>query len=1084
MVRRYSPARHNTFYGCSTYPECHGTRDIGDTGAPGGARRPAGGTDVVAHRAAGASGATPAARALGAGLLRRLVKFYDASLLEEGLRDLRFRTTDASPSFVSVSLDLAALLAGNPMEVDSQGGVLEWVSARRVGSTGSRFYMGFPLLITGNPVEVAPLLYVSVELEHRPGSLALSVVDAPQLNYRILEDAGLSTDEAIEVSGGIEARMREASEQSGAQALEAGIREIVSTAGLDLGSGLSLKDAGALDLRAAHHGRVQNAAILFASDRLGYTQSTRRELATLAEAEAAWDGTALGAILSGNTPVVVGDAPEIIMVSPLSEAQRKAVASALTNPVTVVTGPPGTGKSELVLNLVANGLSRGETVMVASRNNKAVDVVVERFRGLTDEASLVRVGRSAYRNAAIALMKKVVNGIRPPTETEVARATAGLASVREARSRLAAAAAARAEADARCDVAELAWEQASSGLGEGDIQLARVSAESITPDDLSSLTALRSNVEARASGKRGVVERFVAVVQPKRPLRSTRGAALTAAAQRPWAFAGAEIANSDWHGLVAVARRAEAVAIAASAWKVLADAIAVADSGPSLEALGEGLLDLGASEAAAGRRHVAVERQKALSDLPQKDEQKLNEYLRAVDQLGGSERLGSRMYGKLKALESTLFTDVQRVFPVWALTTLTARSNLPLRAGLFDLLIVDEASQCDLPSALPLLARARRVVVIGDDKQLIHVTTLRAETEQALAAECDLTPEELINYSYRKVSLFTLARHLVSALPTMTLLDEHYRSHPQIIGFSNERFYGSRLNVFTEPERLVVPTDSENPAVRWEDTPGHTVRPTSGSAFNEAEVERVVQVVARFVSSGSHALSIGVVTPFRIQKERITNALAHRFDGPTLERHQVSVDTAHGFQGDERDVIVFSTVISSGALPGTVQFVDGNPNIFNVAVTRARSLLVIVGDEGVCMARDGLLGELARYAARLKADEIPSPDQEPDTDDERLLLEHLIAAGFRAVPQLEVRGLRVDIGLPDEPRPVAVEVDGSSHDSPDGSRLLRDVYRDTKLRRAGWLVARVPSWRVRLEPDSVVAGIRALRSDTNEGPDV
>ena len=184
---------------------------------------------------------------------------------------------------------------------------------------------------------------------------------------------------------------------------------------------------------------------------------------------------------------------------------------------------------------------------------------------------------------------------------------------------------------------------------------------------------------------------------------------------------------------------------------------------------------------------------------PARSERKLSEYLRAVDQLSGSERLGSRMYAKQES-GSTAVHGCSVVFPIWALTTLTARSNLPLRAGLFDLLIIDEASQCDLPSAFPLLARAKRVVIIGDDKQLIHVTPLRAETEQAFAAEHELTPEELVD-SYRQVSLFTLARHIVSTVPTMTLLDEHYRSHPDIIGFSNDRFYGGRLNVFTEPEQ-------------------------------------------------------------------------------------------------------------------------------------------------------------------------------------------------------------------------------------------------------------------------------------------
>lgn len=1072
MVQRYSAKRGSSFLGCSRYPGCRGTRDLG-SGATAG-RRPRSRSTRPTRASTGYKSATVVPAAAISELaerLSRLVAFYDACLREEGLRDLRFRAADVGDALVPVHIDVAALIQGNSVAVGDAESVGQWVSGRRVGFSGSRFYVGFPLVLVGDPADIAPLMYVPVDLERGANEVSLSLADGPQLNYRILEDAGFTTDEAVEATGAIESRLNDASLESSDSAVRAAILELSSMAGLEVADDLDLSAMGVLDLSVAASGDVQLAAILFASDRLGFTQSTRRELGTLAEDRSAWAGTALETILEGHPPLPLGDNSELVVVSPLSEAQRKAVTSALVNPVTVVTGPPGTGKSELVLNLVANGLVRGETVMVASRNNKAVDVVVERFRGLTDEATMVRVGRAAYRDRAIALMRRVVAGIRPPSEAEVSRAGADLRGTRLERGRLAESARLRAEAEAACERDELAWEEATVGLPQADIEISREFAKAGSAIDVISLTKLRESVEARAEGRRGVLERIVAVVRPLRPLRTTRRLVAEAAESVPSAFTGTNLVDGDWADLVVAARRAEAIAEASVRWHDLMSAVSASRLCSTVAEIGDALVALGSREAAAGRRYVAVERQRALSDLPQEDQRKLSEYLRAVDQLGGSERLGSRMYAKLKGLEGRLFTDVQRVFPVWALTTLTARSNLPLRAGLFDLLIIDEASQCDLPSAFPLLARAKRVVVIGDDKQLIHVTPLRAETEQALAAEHDLTAEELVNYSYRRVSLFTLARHLVSTLPTMTLLDEHYRSHPQIIGFSNDRFYGGRLSVFTEPERIRVATDSDHPAVRWEHISGTTVRPRHGSALNEAEVERVVQVVAGLVGGDGPPLSIGVVTPFRLQKERLTLALARRLDADTLERHHVIADTAHGFQGDERDVMVLSTVVSSGAQPSTIDFVERNPNLFNVAVTRARSLLIVVGDEKVCRARDGLLGELARYAERLRGPEAEGPTREPETDEEALLVEHLTAAGLRPMPQHEVRGLRVDIGLPDDHRPVAIEVDGSSHDSVDGSRLLRDVYRDTKLRRAGWEVIRVPAWRVRLEPSAVVAEV-------------
>lgn len=999
----------------------------------------------------------------------RLAGFYDACLREEGLRDLRFRVEDEVEAFVSTSLDGASLLAGDQQAlVDDR--ITNWFASRRVGFSGARFYVGFPVTSLRDGAEVSPLLYAPVDVESSDG-LFITLADPPQVNYRVLEDAGYSTDEAVEAAAVIESSLRDAAEGTVASQAEDAITELSELVGITTDD-LDLSALDGLAGRSGGSGVLLNSAILFASDRLGYTQSTRRELQRLAEDPALWRGTALAALLAGDPTADGAAAGDLLTVSPLSEAQRAAVVSALSNQLTVVTGPPGTGKSELVLNLVANGLIRGETVLVASRNNKAVDVVVERFRGLTDEATMVRVGRSSFRGQAIALMRKVVAGVRPPAASEVARAQVDLDAVRRDRADLINAARDRTAADSRCSRSEQQWEEAARSLAAAEVGVAREEAVEPGPVSLDEVVALRTWLEARAAGRRSIIERLASMIKPERPIKSTRSVVALWRAKSPRLFR-AEVESASWADLVAIAQHAEYIKRAALAWRQLQDDSMFAAMQRSPQSLSDAVEAVTAREANAGRRYLAVERQRVLADLPHEEQQKLAEYLRAVDQLSGSERLGGRMYAQLKALESRLFADVQRVFPVWAITTLTARSNLPQEPGLFDLLIVDEASQCDLPSAFPLLARAKRAVVIGDDKQLIHVTPLRPEAEQALAVEHGLGAEELVNYSYRDVSLFTRARHIVTDRSAMTLLDEHYRSHPLIIGFSNHRFYGGRLSVFTEPERLIVASGPGNSAVRWTDVAGVTVRPSTGSAYNDAEVDGVVRAVGDLIRDEGPTVSIGVVTPFRAQKERITRELARRFDTTTLESHKVIVDTAHGFQGDERDVIVFSTVISSGARPGTVGFVEGNPNLFNVAVTRARSLLVIVGDEGVCKSRDGLLGDLARYAVELRGPAHVAAVGACETDEEELLFEALIAAGHQPAAQYEARGWRIDIAIPDRVPPIAIEVDGSSHDAPDGTRLLRDVYRDLKLRRAGWRVERVPAWRVRLDPGAVAAQITA-----------
>ena len=1000
-----------------------------------------------------------------AGRLRSLIDFYSGCLVEESLRDLRFRVSDADELWVGVGLDVSELLETGTTDIDNHQEASAWATSRRVGSAGSRFYLGYPVLVSGSPAEVTPLLYFAVEAERGGEHFRVVTSDSPQINHRLLEDAGFSVDEAVEVAGEIEAMMRSETEASIGERFRDAVARLLETAGIDGSVSKGLTASPGSGTGWARKG-FKSHAILFSSERLGYTQSTRQELKSLADDADRWVMTPLGTFLGKPLSGSALPDSELLLVSPLSEAQRRAVSSALRNPVTVVTGPPGTGKSELVLNLVANGIARGETVLVASRNNKAVDVVAERFRGLTDEATLVRAGRTAYRDRAIALMRRVVAGMKPPSPAQVARATADLEAARRDRTRMVGTAAAWSAAEVRCDDLERRWEEDRAGLGDEDRRLVMSIGDGPGALDHQAFETTLAYARARADGRRTILERVLSPIQPERAIRSSRAHLNEAAASAPSLYDREAINAADWGDLVAISSRARVLARAAQTWRELHAAADELAALPEPLDLGTDMFEIAEREAEAGRRFLALSRQNVLASLPDSDEKKLAEYLRAVDQLGGPERLGGRLYVQLRELESRLFTDVQKVFPVWAITTLTARKNLPLRSDLFDLLIVDEASQCDLPSALPLLARAKRCVVIGDDKQLIHVTPLDQNREQALAAEAGVGPEDLVNYSFRSVSLFTLAKHVVEDRGAVIMLDEHYRSHPHIIGFSNDRFYGGRLNVFTEPRRMRLPVAAGEAAVTWEHIAGTTVRPQTGSAYNDAEVERVCEVVERLIAGGPDDLSIGVVTPFRLQKERITRALARRLPAEQIERHQVIADTAHGFQGDERDVVVMSTVISEGAQPGSIAFVDGSPNLFNVSVTRARSQLIVVGDEVTCGARDGLLGDLARYTDHLKEAAVEPESGPPDTDEEEQLLAQLREAGERALGQYEVRGLRVDVALPFRIPPVAIEVDGRSHVTADGTRLLNDVYRDVKLRRAGWTVFRVPAWDVRLKSAS------------------
>jgi DNA replication ATP-dependent helicase Dna2 len=211
------------------------------------------------------------------------------------------------------------------------------------------------------------------------------------------------------------------------------------------------------------------------------------------------------------------------------------------------------------------------------------------------------------------------------------------------------------------------------------------------------------------------------------------------------------------------------------------------------------------------------------------------------------------------------------------------------------LAIVDEAGQLTEPLTLGLILRARRFVLIGDDKQLPPVVRTRALGH----------------------SMFERLKKHGRAL---TLLDTQYRMHPDIMEISNRLFYDGRLRSGVGPEER-KPFDG----VPFEFVP---VDAEASGRSNAAEAQVVAELVRSFLQKGgAQGDSIGVVSPFRAQVVLLRQM---------LEDTGVAVDTIERFQGGERDIMILSFVRSQGT-----SFVFDDRRL-NVAITRARRKLVLV----------------------------------------------------------------------------------------------------------------------------------------------
>jgi hypothetical protein len=362
--------------------------------------------------------------------------------------------------------------------------------------------------------------------------------------------------------------------------------------------------------------------------------------------------------------------------------------------------------------------------------------------------------------------------------------------------------------------------------------------------------------------------------------------------------------------------------------------------------------------------------------------QKVHRYASALEQLSGP--YDPSTYRRLKASVENNLPAALKVFPIWATTNLSAKTNLPLTPELFDIVVIDEASQCDIPSALPLLYRAKRAVIIGDPNQLRHVATLYEESDIEAADKFGIAPDAFL---YNTHSLFDIAERSVGAHPGTLLLKEHYRSDAQVIGFSNEEFYNNQLVIRTDLSVRGMPKTflKRGCGVFWLHTDGKAVHPPGGSAYNPDELEMLQEVVPSIVDTVhryeepnrqmDYVFSIGIVTPYREQADRIRKWVSRIYG----RSGRITVGTAHTFQGNERDIMIFSPVLAPGLSEGSLNWLNQTDNLLNVAITRARAQLIVLGHWDYChsLPPSSRYRRLADYIGErlghlvLKVDELP-----------------------------------------------------------------------------------------------------------------
>lgn len=301
-----------------------------------------------------------------------------------------------------------------------------------------------------------------------------------------------------------------------------------------------------------------------------------------------------------------------------------------------------------------------------------------------------------------------------------------------------------------------------------------------------------------------------------------------------------------------------------------------------------------------------------------------------------------------KPIEAFTMADYKIKFPAFIrkypiiLSTSHAILSSINQNMLFDYLIVDEASQSDLLSSVLAMSAAKNIIVVGDSKQLQQIDNEKIKDFSNEIASRYKIPSV---YRYHNHALLGAFKEIFKDTPC-TLLKEHYRCHPSIIHFINQRFYDNELIIMTQ-------SNNNEPIELIELVKGNHARknPNGSGFYNQREIDEVKAYL------NSHTISnLGIITPFRYQANQ------YRL---SLDNQEIELDTVHKFQGRQKDSIILSTVLNGNEKTEENErlydFIN-NPKLFNVALSRAKNKIIMIGTEGFYNSKNNHFSDFIAYA--------------------------------------------------------------------------------------------------------------------------
>ena len=409
----------------------------------------------------------------------------------------------------------------------------------------------------------------------------------------------------------------------------------------------------------------------------------------------------------------------------------------------------------------------------------------------------------------------------------------------------------------------------------------------------------------------------------------------------------------------------------------------------------------------------------------------------------------------------------QKAVPAWIMPMNKVIDTLNPAENKFDIIIIDEASQSDL-SSLILLYMAKKVIIVGDDKQVspldVGKSIDKINTLRTKYIEGKITNHDLYGLNS---SLYSVASTTYQPL----MLKEHFRCVPEIIAYSNKTSYNFKIKPLRESSSSIL-----KPAVIDYKVSG--IRDDKRK-INMIEAKTVVALIKACLELKEYtASSFGVISLLGDEQvELIQKLIIEKIDTIDIEKHSILCGNPSHFQGDERDVM-FLTMVDSNSGEGPLRMMtDGTEAArkkrYNVAASRAKDQMWVINslDANNDLKTGDIRKEFLEYINNPK-DFILTEEIEKNSESifEEEVVKYLVSEGYHIKQQWEVGAYRIDMVALFQDKKIAIECDGEKWHSTE-EQIKQDMERQSILERCGWEFIRIRGSKYFKNPESTMKDV-------------